>query len=516
MGDADSQFEMETSIPQEGGRAAKASKVTRIGSYDGDHDDKALDNFFWDVEEYLSCVPKLSDEAQVKEIVTHLTGSAKLWWRTHQADERAGKTHTSTIHKYVKAFQVLDLECSKLNDFEKLFLFTKGFQPWAKDELRWQKVQTLAKAITIADELLDYKGDVAKGFVGAQTENYKKQFRRKDKKTDAPASQDGDKKSKKPKKFHEGNNSKKRDQGPEKKKEREPGCFVCGREDHWARNCPERARISALLTKEKKMPGMSTLQLLNSLHNSIDQHIADKHKLCYVQAHFGPKRVLAMIDSGATHNYILAGQIRIAPGDEEKTAITTRYGIYEFLVMPFGLTNTPATFSTLMNDVFRPLLDKCVVVYLDDILVYSQSLEEHKEHLKEVFSLLKVNDLYVKKEKCAFAQEEVSFLGHIVGHGQIRPDSEKLQAIRDWEPLQNVHEVRKFLGLANYYQKFVEGYSRISSPLTDLLKKDRSWKWVEKQQNAFAALKAKLIEDPVLALPIFGKPFEESDEAGCR
>lgn len=127
---------------------------------------------------------------------------------------------------------MLDLECSKLNDFEKLFLFTKGLQPWAKDELRWQKVQTLAKAITIVDGLLDYKGDMAKGFGGARTKNYKKQFCRKDRKMDAPASQDGDKKSKKLKKFHEGNNSKKRDQGPEKKKEHELSCFICGREDH--------------------------------------------------------------------------------------------------------------------------------------------------------------------------------------------------------------------------------------------------------------------------------------------
>lgn len=110
--------------------------------------------------------------------------------------------------------------------------------------------------------------------------------------------------------------------------------------------------------------------------------------------------------------------------------------------MPFGLTNAPMTFSTLMNDVFRLLLDKCVVVYLDDILVYNRSLDEHKEHLREVFTFLKENDLYMKKEKCVFAQEEVLFLGHIVGHGQIRQDPEKLQAIRDWEPLRNVHEVR--------------------------------------------------------------------------
>lgn len=139
-------------------------------------------------------------------------------------------------------------------------------------------------------------------------------------------------------------------------------------------------------------------------------------------------------------------QIRIALGDEEKTAITTRYGSYEFLVMSFGLTNAPTTFSTLMNDVFRPLLDKCIVVYLDDILVYSRTLAEHMEHLREVFVLLRAHNLFAKREKCDFAQEEVQFLGHIMGHGQIRPDPEKLVAIQDWEPLRNVHEVRQFLG----------------------------------------------------------------------
>jgi hypothetical protein len=206
-------------------------------------------------------------------------------------------------------------------------------------------------------------------------------------------------------------------------------------------------------------------------------------------------------------------QVRIAPGDEEKVACVTRYGSYEFLVMPFGLCNAPATFCTLMNDVFRPLLDKSVVVYLDDILVYSKNMEEHKQHLAEVFELLREHKLFVKKEKCSFAQEEVHFLGHIVGKGLIRPDPEKLQAIRDWEPLKNVHEVRQFLGLANYYRKFVEGYSKLAAPLTDLLKKDKKWKWSDKCQAAFETLKEKLTSSPVLALPDFTRPFEVQSDA---
>ena len=110
-------------------------------------------------------------------------------------------------------------------------------------------------------------------------------------------------------------------------------------------------------------------------------------------------------------------------------AIIMRYGSFEYLVMPFGLTNAPATFSTLMNDIFRHMLDSCIVVYLDDILVYSKCLDEHRAHLVEVFSILRSNQLYAKKEKCSFVQQEIEFLGHYVGHGKLWPDLEKLKVI---------------------------------------------------------------------------------------
>ncbi|XP_059068201.1 uncharacterized protein LOC131030253 [Cryptomeria japonica] len=181
--------------------------------------------------------------------------------------------------------------------------------------------------------------------------------------------------------------------------------------------------------------------------------------------------------------------------------------------MPFGLTNVPETFFTLMNDVFRSLLDTCVVVYLDDILVFSRTVEGHRAHLAEVFKLLRNHNLFIKKEKCTFAQTEVQFLGHIVGHGMYKPDPEKLRAIEDWEPLRSVHDVRQFLGLTNYYRKFVFSYSKIAAPLTDLLKKDRGSKWGPKQQKAFEQLKEKLIKQPVLELPKYGEPFEVQTDA---
>lgn len=142
-------------------------------------------------------------------------------------------------------------------------------------------------------------------------------------------------------------------------------------------------------------------------------------------------------------------QVRISEGDEAKTACVTRYGSYEFLVMPFGLTNAPATFSTLMNKIFHPYLDKFVVVYLDDIVIHSQTLEDHVDHLKAVFSKLREHHLFVKKEKCSFAQNQVAFLGHIIKDGIIKMDESKVKAILDWEAPSNVKELRSFLGLAN-------------------------------------------------------------------
>jgi len=168
-------------------------------------------------------------------------------------------------------------------------------------------------------------------------------------------------------------------------------------------------------------------------------------------------------------------QVRIAEGDEPKTTCVTRYGAFEFLVMPFGLTNAPATFCTLMNQVFYEYLDQFVIVYLDDIVVYSTTLEEHKVHLKLVFDKLRQNQLYVKKEKCAFAQTCINFLGHVVRCGQISMDSDKIKAIQEWKVPTSVSELRFFLGLANYYRRFVEGFSRRAAPLTELLKKDHPW-----------------------------------------
>nr|XP_010315745.1 uncharacterized protein LOC101248530 [Solanum lycopersicum] len=206
-------------------------------------------------------------------------------------------------------------------------------------------------------------------------------------------------------------------------------------------------------------------------------------------------------------------QVRIVEGDEPKAACVTRYGAFDWLVMPFGLTNAPATFCTLMNRLFHSYLDQFVVIYLDDIVVYSNNMEDYVEHLCKVFEILRNNELYVKREKCSFVQPTVHFLGHTISHGKIHMDSDKIAAINNWEAPTKVPELRSFLGLANYYRRFIFNYSAIAAPLTDLLKKDRDWNWSAACQAAFERLKLAVTEDPVLALPDFSKPFEVHTDA---
>ncbi|KAK4397333.1 RNA-directed DNA polymerase [Sesamum angolense] len=193
-------------------------------------------------------------------------------------------------------------------------------------------------------------------------------------------------------------------------------------------------------------------------------------------------------------------QVQIKESDEAKTTVVTRYGAFEFLVMPFGLTKAPTTISTMMNQVLHAFLDKFVVVYLDNIVVYSETLAEYVEHLRQVLTRLREHELCAKVSKCSFAQETINFLGHMVGRGRIRMDPKKVQAIEEWQPPSDVHDLRSFFELANYYRRFVKGYYEIARPVTDLLKKTETWNWTPECQVAFNNLKRAMVTDPVLAL----------------
>ena len=200
-------------------------------------------------------------------------------------------------------------------------------------------------------------------------------------------------------------------------------------------------------------------------------------------------------------------QIRIAEGDQHKTAFKTRYGHYEFMVLPFGLTNAPATFMSLMNDIFRPYLDKFALVYIDDILVYSKSLTEHEEHLKIILNVLRENKLFAKASKSEFFMENIEFLGHTISVDGIGTDSSKCTAILNWPQPNNQTEIRSFLGLTNYYRRYVKDYAKIASPLTDLLKKDKRFLWTKRVDATFQDLKRKLTTAPILIIPDNRKPF---------
>ena len=200
-------------------------------------------------------------------------------------------------------------------------------------------------------------------------------------------------------------------------------------------------------------------------------------------------------------------QVRVAPQDISKTAFGTRFGHFEFLVLPFGLTNAPATFMSFMHEVLQPYLDKFVVVFLDDILIYSKDEEEHMQHLELVLQKLRDHHLFAKMSKCAFNLQEVEFLGHVVSSAGIRMDAAKVAAIKDWPRPATVRDVRSFHGLANYYRRFIADFSKISTPLTNLTKKAVGFHWGPAEEAAFEKLKSAMISAPVLSTPDTGKPY---------
>jgi hypothetical protein len=200
-------------------------------------------------------------------------------------------------------------------------------------------------------------------------------------------------------------------------------------------------------------------------------------------------------------------QLMIQESDIPKTTFRTQYGLYEYTVMSFGLTNAPAYFMYLIKKVFMEYLDKFVVVFIDDILIFSKTEEEHEKHLRMVLEKLRSNQLYAKFSKCEFWLREVAFLGHVISAGGILVDPSKVKGVLNWMPPTNASEIRSFLGLVGYYRRFMKDFSKIAKPMTRLLEKNKDFDGTEECQVSFKELKKRLTSAPVLILPDITKKF---------
>jgi hypothetical protein len=245
-------------------------------------------------------------------------------------------------------------------------------------------------------------------------------------------------------------------------------------------------------------------RLCTDYHKLNDVTIKNKYPLPKIEDLFDQlkgSQVFSKIDLRTGYH-----QLKIRATDIPKTAFTTHYGLYEYTIMYFGLTNAPAYFMNLMNKVFMEFLDKFIVVFIDDILVYSKSEKEHATHLKLVLETLREHQLYAKFSNCEFWLKEVGFLGHVLYAGGVSVDPKKIKSVMDWEAPTTQTEVRSFLGLAGYYRKFMEGFSSIARRMTQLLKKDKKFEWTPKCEESFQELKQRFLSDFVKFVAEFSLP----------
>jgi len=228
-----------------------------------------------------------------------------------------------------------------------------------------------------------------------------------------------------------------------------------------------------------------------------------------VLENIGTKKLFMKMDLRWGYN-----NVRIKEGDEWKAAFTTLEGSFEPTVMFFGLTNSPAIFQAMINELLRDLINtEKVAVFINDVIVGTETEEGHDKLVVEVIRRLEENDLYVKPEKCKWKVREVEFLGVVIGPEGIKMEKEKVKGVLKWPTLRCVKDVQKFLGLANYYRRFIEGFAMVARPLHDLVKKDKKWDWTERQEKAFKELKEQFTKEPVLAAPDIDKKMRMEVDA---
>jgi ribonuclease HI len=235
-------------------------------------------------------------------------------------------------------------------------------------------------------------------------------------------------------------------------------------------------------------------------------NIKNKYPLPWIEDLFDQMkgaRIFSKIDLRSGYH-----QLKIPESNIPKTAFRTRYGLFEYIVMSFGLTNAPAYFMYLMNKEFMEYLEKFVVVFIDDILIFSKTKEEHEKHLRLVLEKLRSNQLYAKFNKCDFWLTEVTFLGHIISAGGVSVDPSKVRDVLNWIPPTTASEIQSFLGLVGYYRWFIKDFSKIAKPMTKLLEKNKAFEWTTKCQASFEELRKRLTSAQVLVLPDLTKKFD--------
>eukprot|EP00833_Pecoramyces_ruminatium_P008145 jgi/Orpsp1_1/1182177/evm.model.c7180000080193.1 len=272
---------------------------------------------------------------------------------------------------------------------------------------------------------------------------------------------------------------------------------------------PSNSPAGAPILFVRKKDG--TLRLCVDYRRLNENTIRDSYPLPLISELFDRLReakIFTKLDLKSAYNLV-----RIHEGDEYKTAFRTRYGHFEYLVMPFGLKNAPATFQHFLNDVLGEYLDEFAFSYIDDILIYSRNAEEHKEHVKKVLKRLHENGLYAKLSKCEFSTTKTTFLGHVISDKGISMDPNKVKAIMDWPIPSNITEVQSFLGLCNYYRRFIKNFAEIAKPLHNLTRKNVEYQWSEECDKAFNHLKESFTKEPILAHADPDLPFVVETDA---